>query len=83
MFVYKIQVNPVHSILKYGIYYDFMIGNCADLKSSSQWQLKEYLKKLIIHGRNLLILKIHLNAIDWNFSELHHYLSIMIIIIVP
>ena len=24
MFVYKIQVNPIHTILKYGIYYDFM-----------------------------------------------------------
>ena len=24
MFVYKIQVNPIHTILKYDIYYDFM-----------------------------------------------------------
>ena len=24
MFVYKIQANPIHTILKYGIYYDFM-----------------------------------------------------------
>ena len=24
MFVYKIQVNPIHTILKYGICYDFM-----------------------------------------------------------
>ena len=24
MFVYKIQVNPIHIILKYGDYYDFM-----------------------------------------------------------
>ena len=24
MFVYKIQLNPIHTILKYGIYYDFM-----------------------------------------------------------
>ena len=24
MFVYKIQVNPIHTILKYGEYYDFM-----------------------------------------------------------
>ena len=24
IFVYKIQVNPIHGILKYGIYYDFM-----------------------------------------------------------
>ena len=24
MFVYKIQVNPIHTILKYGDYYDFM-----------------------------------------------------------
>ena len=23
MFVYKIQVNPIHTILKYGDYYDF------------------------------------------------------------
>ena len=42
MFVYKIQVNPIHTILKYGIYYDFMIGNGAVFKNSSQWQLKEF-----------------------------------------
>ena len=24
LFVYKIQVNPIHTILKYGNYYDFM-----------------------------------------------------------
>ena len=24
MFVYKTQVNPIHTILKYGDYYDFM-----------------------------------------------------------
>ena len=24
LFVYKIQVNPIHTILKYGDYYDFM-----------------------------------------------------------
>ena len=24
MFVYKIQVNPIHTILKYGDYYNFM-----------------------------------------------------------
>ena len=24
MFVYKIHVNPIHTILKYGDYYDFM-----------------------------------------------------------
>ena len=24
VFVYKIQVNPIHTILKYGNYYDFM-----------------------------------------------------------
>ena len=24
MFVYKIQVNPIHAILQYGIYYDYM-----------------------------------------------------------
>ena len=37
--VYKIQVNPIHTILKYGIYYGFM--DSAVLKSSSPWQLKE------------------------------------------
>ena len=41
VFVYKIQVNPVHTILKYGIYYDFMDSNSAVLKGSSQWQLEE------------------------------------------
>ena len=25
VFVYKIQVNPIHTILKYGYYYDFMV----------------------------------------------------------
>ena len=24
VFVYKIQVNPIHTVLKYGNYYDFM-----------------------------------------------------------
>ena len=24
VFVYKIQVNPIHTIIKYGNYYDFM-----------------------------------------------------------
>ena len=42
VFVYKIQVNPIHTILKYGDYYDLWIGNGAVLKSSSQWQLKEF-----------------------------------------
>ena len=42
------------------------IGNGAVLKSSSQWKLKEFLKS-IIHGRNYLIVKILLIAIDWNF----------------
>ena len=28
-----------------------------------------------LHGRNYLIFKIHLNAIDWNFLELHHYIK--------
>ena len=37
-FVYKIKVNPIHTILKYGDYHDFMdiIGNGAVLKSSIQ-----------------------------------------------
>ena len=38
MFVYKIQINPIHTILKYGKYYDLWIDNGAVLKSSSQWQ---------------------------------------------
>ena len=42
------------------------IGNGPVLKSSSQWQLKE-LKKKKNHGRNYLIFKIHVIAIDWNF----------------
>ena len=40
VFVYKIQVNPIHTILKYDAYYDSMDG--AVLKSSSQWQIKEF-----------------------------------------
>ena len=42
MFVYKIQVNLIYTILKYGDYYDFMVSNGAFLKSSSEWQLKEF-----------------------------------------
>ena len=44
MFVYKMQVNPSHTIFKYGDCYDFGIGNGAVLKSSSQWQLNEFWK---------------------------------------
>ena len=44
------------------------IGNGAVLESSSQLQLKE------VH--ELFIFKIFLIAIDWNFQELHYYLSI-------
>ena len=58
MFVYKIQVNPIHTILKYGNYYDFIyLGNGAVLKSSSQWQLKEFWK-LDNSGHELFIFKI-------------------------
>ena len=51
------------------------IGNGAVLKSSSLWQLKEF-RKLNYSVHELSIFKILLIAIDWNFSELHHYLSI-------
>ena len=66
MFVYKIQVNPIHTILKYGNYYDLWIGYGAVLKSSSQWQLNEF-GKLNNSGHELFIFKIPLIAIDWNF----------------
>ena len=42
------------------------IGNGAVLKSSSQWQLKEFWK-LNNSVHELFIFKIHLIAIDWNF----------------
>ena len=42
------------------------IGNGAVLKSSSQWQLKEYLK-LNNSVHELFIFKILSIAIDWNF----------------
>ena len=42
------------------------IGNGAVLKSSSQWHLKEF-RKLNNSGHELLIFKILLIAIDWNF----------------
>ena len=51
------------------------IGNGAVLKSSSQWQLKEFWK-LNNSSHELFISKILLIAIDWNFEKLHHYLSI-------
>ena len=66
MFVYKIQVNPIHTILKYGDYYDFMDANGAVFKSSSQWQLKE-VWKLNNSVHELFIFKMFLIAIDWNF----------------
>ena len=42
------------------------IGNGAVLKSSTQWQLKEFLK-LNDYGHELFIFKIDLIATDWNF----------------
>ena len=42
MFVYKIQVNPIHTILNMAFIMTLWIGNGAVLKSSSQWQLKEF-----------------------------------------
>ena len=72
MFVYKIEVNPIHTILEYGDYYDFKDKlNGAVFKSSSQWQLNEFSKL----NNELFIFKILLVAIDWNFQELHHCLS--------
>ena len=64
MFVYKIQLNPIHTILKYGDYYDF-IGNAAVLRNSNQRQLKEFLK-LKKSGHEFIIFKILLIEIDWN-----------------
>ena len=51
------------------------IGNGAVLKSSSQWQLKEFWK-LNNSVHELFIFKIHLIGIDWNYKDVHHYLSI-------
>ena len=66
MFVYKIQVNLLHTILKYGIYYDFMDSNSAVLKIFSQWQLQKFWKvNNSVH--QLFIFKILLIATDWNF----------------
>ena len=42
------------------------IGNGAVLKSSSQWQLKEFWT-LNVSIHELLIFKMLLIAIDWNF----------------
>ena len=50
------------------------IVNGAVLKSSSQWQLKEFLK--LNNSVHELFIFILLIATDWNFKELHHYLSI-------
>ena len=38
VFVYKIQVNPIHTM---AIIMTLWIGNGAVLKHSSQWQLRE------------------------------------------
>ena len=51
------------------------IGNGAVLKSSGQWQLKEF-SKFSNSVHELFIFKILLIAIDWNLSEMHHYQSI-------
>ena len=42
------------------------IGNGAVLKSSSEWQLKEF-RKINNFGHELFIFKILLIAIRWNF----------------
>ena len=42
------------------------IGNGAVLKSSSEWQLKEF-QKINNSRHELFIFKILLIAIDWNF----------------
>ena len=42
------------------------IGNGADIKSYSQWQLKEF-SKLINSGHESFIFKILLITIEWNF----------------
>ena len=44
----------------------FWISSGAVLKSSSQWQLKEF-GKLNNSGHELFIFKILLISIDWNF----------------
>ena len=44
----------------------FWIGNGTVLKSSSEWQLKEF-RKINNSGHELSIFKILLIAIDWNF----------------
>ena len=51
------------------------IGNGAVLKTFGQWQLKEF-RKLNNSIHELFIFKIVLIAIDWDFQELHHYISI-------
>ena len=66
MFDYKIQVNTIHTILKYGDYYDLGLAYGALLKSSSHWQLKENLK-INSSWPDYSIFKILLIAIDWNF----------------
>ena len=55
MFVYKIQVNPIHTILKYGDFYDFM-----DMNFKEFWKLNN-------SGHELFIFKILLIANDRNF----------------
>ena len=54
------------------------IGNGAVLKSSSQQQLIKRILKIKYSNsvHELFIFKIVLIAIDWNFYQLHHYLSI-------
>ena len=44
MFVYKIQVNPIHTILKYGDYYDFMDRLWCSSKRFQSMAIKRILK---------------------------------------
>ena len=66
MFVYKIQVNPIHNILKYGIY-DFTDRWWRSSKKFQSMAIKWILKKNNNSGHELFIFKILLIAIDWNF----------------
>ena len=44
MFVYKIHINPILTILNYGIYYDFRDSNGAVLKKFQSMAIQRILK---------------------------------------
>ena len=66
VFVYKIQVNLIHTILKYGNYYDLMDRLWCSSYTFQSMAIKRILK-INYSWTELLVFKILFIAINWNF----------------